>query len=153
MPAWANQFNSISSRSECSISNAIDAWSIKTQKRIDLRRPASFGQKVTHAAQVSFTLFTNSSDKQNRTFSAYALRLNCLSECHQGGQARTIIGNAGCQEFVLFSYYGEISRWRKHCVEVRADYKQWRERSSSEQSETIAFLVNLNFCKSQVREL
>src|ERR1051326_7441011 len=73
MPAWSSELDAITPRSERAIRNALEPWSIKTQKRIDLRRPTSFGQKMTNAAQVSFTFFADRPHKQQRTGERYLL--------------------------------------------------------------------------------
>ncbi len=105
---------------------------------------------MTNATQVSLALFADCADKQDRTFGANPFRLNCLRECDQRCETTAIIGDSRRKQSVLASDDREIRVTRKNRVEMRADDDQRRSRSSFDQSETIAFFVDLNFSQSKL---
>src|ERR1700741_2480057 len=107
-PGSAN-LNSVTTRSECSIRNAIESWSIKTQKRVDLRGPTPFCEKVTNTTQITFTFFANCSHEQDRTFDRYLLPLNDLSQSKQGSKTTAVVGNSRSEQLVVASHDGEVS--------------------------------------------
>ena len=75
------QFDPVATRSERAVCDPIYAWAIKTQKRIDLRSPSAFGEKMTDAAQVSLALLADGADKQQRTFKLNPFLVNYVGEC------------------------------------------------------------------------
>src|SRR5690242_10936392 len=128
MSAWPTHFHAITSRSQRSIRNPINTWTIKTQKRIDVIGPTSFRKQMTNATQVSLALFAHSSDKQNRTFERYSFRLNRLRECEQCDESTTIISNAGRKQLVRAPRDFEARVFWKDGIEMGADDDQRRSR-------------------------
>jgi hypothetical protein len=107
--ADSGKLNSIATRSERPIRDAIYAWSIEAQKRIDFRCPASARQQITNAAQIPLALFANCPNKQDRTLGADALRLNRLSERDQCSETTPIIRNPRCKQSVFALNDCEVS--------------------------------------------
>src|SRR6185503_9428481 len=128
MTAWSSDFYAITPRSQSSICNAIQTWTIKTQKRVDVFGPTPFREKVTNAAQVSLTLFSDRSHKQNGAFDRYSLRLHCLGDCDQGGESATIVSDSRRKQFVVTPDDCEVRVFCKDCIEVRANDHQRRSR-------------------------
>ena len=63
MASRSAQLHAITTRTECSISDLFETGAIKTDKSGDLPRPFPGVEKMTHAAEIAFTLFANSADE------------------------------------------------------------------------------------------
>src|SRR5215510_10833285 len=121
MSAWSSEFDAITTRSERSVGNAIKAWSIKTQKRINLGSPAAFSKQMSNAAQIAFAFLADCSHKQQRTFDRNLLVLNCLGVGDERCKSTTIVGDSGRKQLVIAFDDCEISVLWKHCIEMCAD--------------------------------
>src|ERR1044072_383385 len=126
MPAWSSNLNPVTMRSEGAIGNAIDSWSIKTQKRIDLRRPTPFRKKITNATQISLAFFANCSHEQYRTLDRYLLYLNCLGECNQSREPAAIVGDSRSKQFSAAPGNGEVRVCSEDGIEMCAHDEQRR---------------------------
>ena len=105
---------------------------------------------MTHAAQVSLTLFADSAHKQNRTFGVNSFAFELPGRVRLKRQDRNHHQRFPAQAicFPVLTTVKSVSLG-KHRVEMRADNQQRRSRSSFEQSETIAFFVDLDFSESE----
>src|SRR6185503_7645114 len=91
--------DSITSRTKGAVRYALYSRSVKTQKRVDSIRPFLRGQQVTNATQVPRTLFTYSTNKQDRTFGLYTTELQRTSNCNHRGETTAVIGNTWSPQF------------------------------------------------------
>ena len=126
MSTWSSYLNSITMRPECAISDAIESWSIKTQKRIDLRRPASFRKKMAHATQISLAFFTDCSHKQDRTLDGYLLVLNCQRYRKQSCEPTPIVGDSRSEQLFAAPGNSEVRICREDGIEMCAHDEQRR---------------------------
>src|SRR5688572_31664472 len=126
MSTWSGKLHAITTRSECSVSDSVHAWSIEAQERIDLRGPTSLRQKMTHTTQISFTLFTHSPYKKYRAVDQNPLGLDCLRECDQGRETAAVVGNSRGIQSVIASHNREVCFFWKDGVEMSTEDDQRR---------------------------
>src|SRR5688572_2258472 len=132
---------------------AIDAWSIETQKRIDLSPgPRAACQQVTHTAQVSLAFFSDSAHEQNRSFEFDLGRTQRLDDGDEGNEAATVISNSGRQQTISFASHREISSCGEDGVEVSTNDNQRRRRASFEEPDTVSFFVDRHVRQTELTE-
>src|ERR1044071_4218185 len=120
MSTLSTYLNTITMRSECAIGDAIESWSIKTQKHIDVRGPASFRKKMTHATQIPLAFFANRSNEQDRTFDRYLLCLNRLRQRNQSRKPTPIVRDSRSEEFSAAPGNSEVRICREDGIEMCA---------------------------------
>jgi hypothetical protein len=65
MTAFTTKGDTVTSGTECLISDAINFGPVKTDKCVDPACPTPCRQQVSNAAQITFTLFSNGGDEKD----------------------------------------------------------------------------------------